>query len=154
MKITVPNQYNDVTEERPMGFIHAQILPEFMLGEDVVMLAMDTAGAAVIYSTIDDAVQHGWSRLEHDGVTFEFRIEHGAADIEFGGSRVEWRLDRATAVEILADLGTADDHAGHHYVDIHTPSRTLVLSYDEYTPEYFEQLSDESRCVKPDESSG
>lgn len=122
-----------------MSFIRAQFLPEFMLGDDVVMLAMDTAGAAVVHATLQDAVQHGWSQLEHDGVTHEFRIESGAADVELGDDRVEWRLDRATAVEILDDLTAPADHAGHHYVDIHTPASTLVLSYDEYTPDYFER---------------
>lgn len=137
-----------------MSFIHAQFLPEFMLGDDVVLLAMDTPGAAVIYATLKDAVQHGWSRLEQGGVTYDFRLEIGAADIEFGNGRVEWRLDRATAVEILDDLAVPDDHAGHHYVDIRTPARTLVLSYDEYTQEYFEQLPYELRYAKPGGTAG
>lgn len=136
-----------------MSFIHAQFLPEFMLGDDVVMLAMDAAGAASIYATLNDAVQHGWSQLEHDGITYEFRIENGAADIQFGDGRVEWHFDRATALEVLDDLEVPDDHAGHHYIDIRTPAQTLVLSYDEYTPKYFEQLPDELRFAKPDESS-
>ncbi|MCV7068492.1 hypothetical protein H7H51_27285 [Mycolicibacterium farcinogenes] len=79
-----------------MSFIHAQFLPEFMLGDDVVMLAMDTAGAAVVHATLHDAVQHGWSQLEHNGVTHEFRMESGAADVELGDGRVEWRLDVTT----------------------------------------------------------
>ncbi|MED5815297.1 hypothetical protein VST63_23300 [Mycolicibacterium sp. 050232] len=128
-----------------MSFVHAQFLPEFMLGDDVVMLAMDTAGAAFIHAALNDAVQHRCSQLEHDGVTHEFRIEAGAADIELGNGRVEWRLDRSTAVEILDDLAEPTDHAGHRYVDIRTPASTLVLSYDEHTPEYFEQLRDELR---------
>ncbi|OMC03318.1 hypothetical protein A5733_24750 [Mycobacterium sp. NS-7484] len=135
-----------------MSFIHVQFLPEFMLGDDVVMLAMDTAGAAVIHAALNDAVQHGRSRLEHDGVIHEFRIQSGAADIEQVEGRIEWLLDRAAAVEILDDLATPADHPGHQYVDIHTPTSTLVLSYDEYTPEYFAHLPDELRYAKPGES--
>lgn len=136
-----------------MSFIYARLLPEFMLGDDVVMLAMDTAGAAVIYATLSAAVQHGCSQLDHDGVTHEFRIEPGAADIELGDGRLEWRLDRATAAEILDYLAEPTEHAGHHYVDIHAPASTLVLSYDEYTPEYFEQLPEKLGHGMPGESS-
>lgn len=103
-------------------------------------------------AALNDAMQHGWSRLEHDGVIQEFRIQSGAADIEQVDGRIEWLLDRATAVEILDDLAAPADHPGHQYVDIHTPTSTLVLSYDEYTPEYFAQLPDELRDAKPGES--
>ncbi|CDP82946.1 hypothetical protein BN975_00746 [Mycolicibacterium farcinogenes] len=70
-----------------------------------------------------------------------------------GNGRVEWRLDRTTAVKILDGLAEPTDHAGHQYVDIHTPASTLVLSYHQYTPEYFEQLPDELRYAKPGENS-
>jgi hypothetical protein len=136
-----------------MSFIHTQFLPGFDLGNDVVMLAMDTAGAAIVHATLSDAVQHGSSQLEHQGVTYDFRIEAGAADIELGDGRVDWHLDRATAVEILDDLAVFADRSGHHYVDIRTPTETLVLSNDEYTPEYFEQFPDEFGYAKPGESS-
>lgn len=130
--------------ERLMSFIHTHFLPGFYFGDDAVMLAMDTAGAATVHATLNDAVQHGSSQLEHEGVVYDFRIENGAADIELGDDRVDWHLDRATAVEILDNLAAPADHAGHHYVDIHSPAETLVLSYDEYTPEYFDQLASES----------
>ena len=126
-----------------MSFIHAQFLTGFMFGDDVVILAMDTAGATVVHDAVSDALRHGRSQLEHAGVVHEFLIQPGSADIELGDRRVEWRLDRATAVDILENIAAPADHAGHHYVDIHTPAKTLVLSYDEYTPEYFEQLVDE-----------
>ncbi|WP_396913671.1 hypothetical protein [Mycolicibacterium sp.] len=61
------------------------------------MLAMDTAGAAIVHATVSDAVHHGSSRLEHEGVIYDFRIENGAADIELGDGRVDWRLDRGLA---------------------------------------------------------
>ncbi|MEE6168180.1 MULTISPECIES: hypothetical protein [unclassified Mycolicibacterium] len=136
-----------------MSFIHARFLRRFMLGDDVVMLAMDAAGVAVVHAALSDAVERGWSHLEHDSVTHEFSMEAGAADVALGDQRVEWRLDRATAIEILEDLGASGDAPGHHYVDIHTPAQTLVLSYDEYPPEYFEQLPEDLRHAKPPETS-
>jgi hypothetical protein len=67
-------------------------------------------------------------------VTHQFLIEAGAADIELGANRVVWRLDRAKAAEIIEDLTAMsnDDRPGHNYVDISSPTRTLVLSRDEY----------------------
>jgi len=72
--------------------------------------------------------------LEHDGVTHQFVLQAGAADIELGEHRVVWRLDHAKAVEIVAHLTamSSNDGPGHHYVDIATPTNTLVLSSDEY----------------------
>jgi len=77
---------------------------------------------------------HGSGQLENDGVTHQFVIEAGAADIELGENRVVWRLDHAKAVEIVEDLTVIgnDDRPGHNYVDISSPTRTLVLSRDEY----------------------
>jgi hypothetical protein len=45
-----------------------------------------------------------------------------------------WRLDHAKAVEIVEDLTAIrdGDGPGHNYVDISTPTTTLVLSRDEY----------------------
>jgi hypothetical protein len=67
-------------------------------------------------------------------VRAQFVIQVGAADIELGEHRVVWRLDHAKAVEIVAHLTamTSNDGPGHDYVDIVTPTNTLVLSRDEY----------------------
>jgi len=82
----------------------------------------------------NDAVRLGSSQLEHGGVTHEFVMQAGAADVEVGEGRVVWRLDHPKAVEIVDDLkALADgDGPGHNYVDISTPTNTLVLSRDEY----------------------
>jgi hypothetical protein len=67
-------------------------------------------------------------------VTHQFVLAVGAADIELGENRVVWRLDHAKAVEIIEDLTVMNSHdrPGHNYVDISTPTNTLVLSRDEY----------------------
>jgi hypothetical protein len=138
-----------------MSFIHVQFAPEFG-GEDVVLLAMDTPGVKVFLAALRDALQSGSSQLQHDGITQEFRVQAGAADINFGDDLVVWQVDRATAVEIEEYLANfrGPEQPGHQYVDIHTPTETLVLSHDEYTPEYFEQLPDELRYAKPGGSPG
>jgi hypothetical protein len=117
-----------------MNIIRVELLPDFMWGDDVVLLAMDDAGVATFADALNDAVRLGASRLEHGGVMHEFVMQAGAADIEMGEDRVVWRLDRTKAVEIVDDLTAIRDAdgPGHNYVDISTPTTTLVLSRDEY----------------------
>jgi hypothetical protein len=117
-----------------MNIIRVELLPDFMWGDDVVLLAMDGAGVATFSDALNGAVRLGSSRLEHGGVMHEFVMEAGAADIEMGENRVVWRLDRTKAVEIVDDLTAIrdGDGPGHNYVDISTPRTTLVLSRDEY----------------------
>jgi hypothetical protein len=116
-----------------MNIIRVELAPEFR-GEDVVLLAMDGAGVTTFVTALTDAEQRGSSQLEHDGVTHQFVIQAGAADIELGANRVVWRLDHAKAAEIVEDLTVMsnNDRPGHNYVDISTPTNTLVLSRDEY----------------------
>ena len=116
-----------------MNIIRAELAPEFR-GEDVVLLAMDGAGVRTFLTALRDAGQRGASQLEHDGITHQFVIQVGAADIELGENRVVWRLDHAKAAEIVEDLTVMsnNDRPGHNYVDISSPTTTLVLSRDEY----------------------
>jgi hypothetical protein len=116
-----------------MNIIRVELAPEFR-GEDVVLRAMDGAGVTTFVTALTDAEQRGSSQLEHDGVTHQFVIQAGAADIELGANRVVWRLDHAKAAEIVEDLTVMsnNDRPGHNYVDISTPTNTLVLSRDEY----------------------
>jgi hypothetical protein len=116
-----------------MNVIRVELAPEFR-GEDVVLLAMDGAGVNTFLTALIDAEHRGVSQLEHDGVTHQFVILAGGADIELGGSRVVWRLDHAKAAEIVDCLTVMsnDDRPAHNYVEISTPTHTLVLSRDEY----------------------
>jgi hypothetical protein len=102
--------------------------------EDVVLLAMDGAGLTTFITVLREAQERGSSQLEHNGITHQFVIQPGAADIELGANRVVWRVDRAKAVEIVEDLAlmSNDDRPSHSYVDISSPTNTLVLSRDEY----------------------
>jgi hypothetical protein len=116
-----------------MNLIRVELAPEFR-GEDVVLLAMDGVGVTTFLAALSDAAQRGSSGLEHDRVTHQFVIQPGAADIELGKNRVMWRLDQGKAAEIIQDLTvmSTQDGPGHDYVDISTPTSTLVLSRDEY----------------------
>ena len=117
-----------------MTIIRVEFAPEFLLGDDVVLLAMDGAGVATFATALKDAERQGAAKLQHGGVTHEFVIRPGEADIEIDDARVVWRLDAAKAVEIIENLDilSRSDRPSHQYVDISKPTDTLVLSRDEY----------------------
>jgi hypothetical protein len=116
-----------------MTIIRVDVVSEFR-GEEVVLLAMDGAGAAAFAAALKDAERQGASQLQHGGVTHEFVIQAGEAEIALGDTRVVWRLDAAKAVEIVENLVilSNNDRPGHQYVNISKPTNTLVLSLDEY----------------------
>jgi hypothetical protein len=122
-----------------MSTIRVNFLPEFYYGDDAVLLTLDGGGVDELKKALSDAQQGGSSRLEHDGVTHEFRIEPGSADLELDRTHVVWRLDHVKATEIVGDLavpggkgGVGGPTSGHFYVDMSTPTKTLVVSRDEY----------------------
>lgn len=116
-----------------MSVIRVKRVDEFK-GEDVVLLAIDSAGLATFVAALNQAQRHGAARLHSRRRVHEFIIEASAADIELGSDRVVWRLDHVKAIEISEKLQVlSSDGPGHHYVDdMHTPAPTLVLSRDEY----------------------
>ena len=122
-----------------MSVIRVNFLPEFYYGDDAVLLTLDGGGVDEFKNALSYAERRGSSRMEHDGVTHEFRIEPGTADIELEPTHMVWRLDHAKAVEIIEDLAVLSDNgsagrptSGHFYVDMSTPTETLVVSRDEY----------------------
>ncbi|MGH3958653.1 hypothetical protein [Mycobacterium sp.] len=126
-----------------MSVIRINFLTEFYYGDDAVLLTMDGAGVDQFRAALSDADADGSSRLEHDGVTHEFRIEPGAADLDLEETHVVWRLDHVKAVEIINDLAVLSEKGrdGHQYVDISTPAQTLVVSRDEYVDVVYPWLS-------------
>ncbi|OBF41677.1 hypothetical protein A5724_04920 [Mycobacterium sp. ACS1612] len=95
---------------------------------------MDGAGVSTFLTALKTAEQQGAFALERDGMTHQFVIQDGSADVELRDARVVWRLDQAKAAEIVDDLAVLNDNdgPGHDYVDISSPTNTLVLSRDEY----------------------
>ncbi|HEY2447665.1 MAG TPA: hypothetical protein VGI49_02405, partial [Mycobacterium sp.] len=135
-------------EWRPMSVIRINFLPEFYYGDDAVLLTLDGGGVDEFKAALSEAKRQESSRLEHDGVTHEFRIEPGTADIELDSSHVVWRLDHAKAAEIIEDLAVLSDKgsgggptSGHFYVDMSKPTETLVISRDEYVEVVYPWLS-------------
>lgn len=78
-----------------MSFIGVRYTAEFHLGDDVVVLAMDSAGIPLFRTALTDALRRGSAELRHDGITHEFQLRAGAADIELSTDHVRWLPDRA-----------------------------------------------------------
>jgi len=118
-----------------VSIIRVTHLPNFHLGEDAVLLAMDTAGLDALTAALEQTRKHGAWRLEHQQHTHHLRVQAGAADLELHDDRTEWQLDPARITEMTDKLAAMRNSAGpcHHYVDISTPADTLVLSLGEYT---------------------
>jgi hypothetical protein len=113
-----------------MNDIRVKHVPEFK-GEDVVLLAFDSAGLDTFLAALTEAQQRGSSRLHHPRRVHDFVIEAGAADIELADDRAVWRLSHAKAAEIIEKLTamSSSERPGHHYVDdMLSPAPTLVLS--------------------------
>lgn len=119
---------------RSVSVIHAELVEGFYFGDDAVLLAMDTAGVNTVLAAVTQAAQQGSARLEHGPTIHQFVVEQGAADIKFHEGAVVWRLDAALAAEVIGLLTELHEppSAGHHYVDISTPAKMLVLSRNEY----------------------
>jgi len=117
-----------------MSIIRIELAEEFMLGDDVVLLAMDGEGVTYFASALRSAQQHGSWELECNGFRHNFLIEAGQAAVELDGPRVVWRLDQSKAGELVDALNALADggRPSHQYVDISKPTDTLVLSRDEY----------------------
>lgn len=117
-----------------MSIIRVEFAPGFNLGDDVVLLAMDTDGVKEFTSALQAALECGSGQLQHGGFAHQFLIKPGDSEVEVSGPRVVWRLDQAKASEVIADLVALGDggRPAHQYVDISSPADTLVLSCDEY----------------------
>jgi hypothetical protein len=116
-----------------MNIVRVGFVSEFR-GQDVVLLAVDATGLDTFAAVVNQAVQQGFSRLDHGGLIHRFLVQDGAADIDLRDDHVVWRLDHAKLIEIIDKLGAMRNRGpGHHYVDdMFAPAETLVLSVDEY----------------------
>lgn len=109
-----------------MSIIRIELAKEFMLGDDVVLLAMDGDGATEFASARRSAQQHGSWEFEHNGFHHKFFIEAGLSAVELCGLRTVWRLDQAKASELVDALNAMGDRGrpSHQYVDISQPTDT------------------------------
>jgi len=114
--------------------IRVEYLPGFHFGDDVVLVALDTAGLETFVAALDEADRRGAWRVEINERDHWFRVEAEAADVGLHDDHVEWRLDHSVIADMVDKLAAMKQAGGpsHHYVDIAGPAGTLVLSLNEY----------------------
>lgn len=119
-----------------MSKIRIQLASEFR-GEAVVLLAMDQGGLNEFSSAVSEAIQGrlGYSsQLRHADGNHVFALKDHTADIDLQPCCTTWRFSTSKLAEVLEKLNAMKSSPGpcHHYVDIASPTETLVLSRDEY----------------------
>jgi hypothetical protein len=117
-----------------MAAIRVELISEFK-GESVVLVAVDADGLEAVRSALVVAGQQEQPLAVTLGdKKMEFKVEPGAARIELELHTITWRLGRDKIAEIVKKLDFMQEaqRASHHYVEIESPVKTLVLSRDEY----------------------
>jgi hypothetical protein len=114
--------------------IRVAVVSDFHMGETVVLLAMDGAGAKDFRAALMASESSNTWHVVFDGTTHEFSIEEGDLRIQISPGWVRWKMDREKIAEISEKLAVLIDagRPSHHYVDMGDPAKTLVLSRDEY----------------------
>lgn len=123
-----------MTTDSPI--LRVAVLEGFALGDDAVLVAMNSGGLDALRWGMLSARQHDSASFVCGGRTHIVEVADGAADMDLHNgddSLVRWRLDVAKLHEISDMLAGMDGRRMcHNYVDISTPAETLVLSVDEY----------------------
>lgn len=110
-----------------------RITPSSYFGDEAILVTADRDGLRLFVSTLQAARSTGDATFDSEGVQYRIKRESGAADLEVGDSTVVCRFDDAKITEIidLSEPLIASNTAGHQYVDIETPTATLIISVDE-----------------------
>jgi len=119
-----------------MAVIRVKMIPEFYYGDDALLLAADREGLEAFERALSDAAnnENVSTQFISDGVIHEFAVEGDEARVECHEGRVAWHVSAEKLSEILEKVSVlkAANHPSHHYVDIDSPAKTLILSVDEY----------------------
>jgi hypothetical protein len=119
-----------------MSVIRVKMIPGFYLGDDAVLLAADREGMEAFERALSATVkkENVPPHLIASGTSHEFHIGGSDAQVQLEKGRAIWRLSAEKASEILDMLAglKVSIGPGHQYVDIDSPTETLILSVDEY----------------------
>jgi hypothetical protein len=113
--------------------IRVELAHAFYMGDDVVLVSMDGAGAMDLRSALASSGSGNTWQFAHEGTDHQFSIEEGDMRIEISAGLVRWRANRKKIAEMCGMLMALTDAKGpgHQYLDIGGPAKTLVLSRDE-----------------------
>ncbi|MBF9317639.1 hypothetical protein [Mycobacteroides chelonae] len=110
--------------------------PSSYFGDPATLVEGDQEGMRLFACALQSARDNGHAIFEGEG-GIRHRIEerNGAATITLGQYGAVWQLDSSKLDELLAlvDPLTADRTSGHQYLDIKSPTETLVISVKEFS---------------------
>ncbi|WP_235660268.1 hypothetical protein, partial [Mycobacteroides abscessus] len=91
-------------------------------------------GLRVFESALRTAQEAGRSSFDSGGVVNQIVRQKGSADIEFSQQVIVWRFDDEKLSELIAltESLTGAESAAHQYIDINSPTSTLVISVGEH----------------------
>ncbi|MGO9035681.1 hypothetical protein [Mycobacterium sp.] len=118
-----------------MTIFRVGFFPDFLWGDDVVLVGADRDGMRMFQSAVRSAHEDGAASFEFDAIKHHVVRQDGAADIELGSQSVVWRLDDAKLAEMLNLIEPLVDiikPAHNYFDDLNDPDATLMLSVDEY----------------------
>lgn len=118
-----------------MTIFHVGFFPDFLWGDDVVLVGADRDGMRMFQSAVRSAHHDGTASFEFDAIEHQVVRQDGAADIELGSQNVVWRFDDAKLAEMLNLIEPLVDiikPAHNYFDDLNDPDATLMLSVDEY----------------------
>ncbi|MBU9766054.1 hypothetical protein FR943_19685 [Mycobacterium sp. TNTM28] len=110
-----------------------RITPSSYFGDAATLATADRDGLRLFVSALQSAQITGVACFDSEGVQHRIEQQSGAAVLEAARDSVVWRLDIEKIEEIidLAESLIVRGAGGHQYVDIDSPTSTLVISVDE-----------------------
>jgi hypothetical protein len=118
-----------------MAIFQVGFFPDFLWGDDVVLVGADRDGMRMFQSAVRSALDNGAASFEFDPIKHHVLRQDGAADVELGSQTVVWRFDGAHLAEMLNLIEPLVDiikPAHNYFDDLNDPDATLMLSVDEY----------------------
>ncbi|OMC51967.1 hypothetical protein A5742_17705 [Mycolicibacterium fortuitum] len=109
------------------------VKPSSYFGDEATVATGDRDGLRLFVDTLRSALSGDEAGFDCDGIRYRIARRSGAAELAQGNGTVVFRLDGAKISEVADLTGAliASNTAGHHYVDIDSPTSTLVISVDE-----------------------
>lgn len=110
-----------------------RITPSSYFGDEATLATGDRDGLRLFVDALQTALGVGEAIFDCGSVRYRIERRSGAAELAVGDGTVVFRFDSAKITEIidLTEPLIATATAGHQYVDIHSPTSTLIISVDE-----------------------
>ncbi|WP_457160725.1 hypothetical protein [Mycobacteroides abscessus] len=108
--------------------------PYSYFGDEATLVSGDQDGLRVFESALRTAQEAGRSSFDSGGVVNQIVRQKDSADIEFSQQVIVWRFDDEKLSELIAltESLTGAKSAAHQYIDINSPTSTLVISVGEH----------------------